>query len=263
MGWRFCDRNVVNVFDCRSAFTVAAPHFCNMLPADVVVANSLSTFRWLLKRFYPSSHVLTSSTDIIQLVVLAMVTPLRPLYKITDWLIYWLTLQTLRQTDGAMWSLSELTQAVVIVTHVHALSIFLAGCKLYSADAVLALFGSSSSSEPSTDKLSLRICPTSDLSNTLVSLYIIIFYYTFSWLCLTFLELWIFCVEYAINSGLLPSVLWCCWFDNSNCSRIKRLNDAQIPIASCWETDQIWSNSGYVVLLIQKSSSGNAVSLLH
>jgi len=60
MGWRFCNRNVVNVFDCRSAFTVAAPHFCNMLPADVIVANSLSTFRWLLKRFYPSSHVLTS-----------------------------------------------------------------------------------------------------------------------------------------------------------------------------------------------------------
>jgi len=76
----------------------------------------------------------------------------------------------LRQTDGAMWSLSELTQAVVIVTHVHALSIFLAGCKLYSADAVLALLGSSNCSEPPTDELSLRIFPASNLSSTLVSL---------------------------------------------------------------------------------------------
>jgi len=76
----------------------------------------------------------------------------------------------LRQTDGAMWSLSELTQAVVIVTHVHALSIFLAGCKLYSADAVLALLGSSNCSEPPTDELSLRIFPASNLSSSLVSL---------------------------------------------------------------------------------------------
>ena len=76
----------------------------------------------------------------------------------------------LRQTDGAMWSLSELTQAVVIVTHVHALSIFLAGCKLYSADAILALLGSSNCSEPPTDELSLRIFPASNLSSSLVSL---------------------------------------------------------------------------------------------
>jgi len=50
----------------------AAPHIWNTLPTDVVAASSLSTFRRLLKRFfYSSSHTLTSSTDIIQLAVLA------------------------------------------------------------------------------------------------------------------------------------------------------------------------------------------------
>ena len=43
------------------AFAVAAPHIWNTLPTDVVAANSLSTFRPLLKRFYSSSHILTSS----------------------------------------------------------------------------------------------------------------------------------------------------------------------------------------------------------
>jgi len=41
----------------------------------------------LLKLFYSSNHIydiLTSSTDIIQLVVLAVVAPLRPLQKNTD-----------------------------------------------------------------------------------------------------------------------------------------------------------------------------------
>ena len=33
------------------AFAVAAPHISNRLPTDVVAANSLSTFRRLLKRF--------------------------------------------------------------------------------------------------------------------------------------------------------------------------------------------------------------------
>ena len=33
------------------AFAVAAPHIWNRLPTDVVAANSLSTFLWLLKRF--------------------------------------------------------------------------------------------------------------------------------------------------------------------------------------------------------------------
>jgi len=33
------------------AFAVAAPHIWNRLPTDVVAANSLSTFRRLLKRF--------------------------------------------------------------------------------------------------------------------------------------------------------------------------------------------------------------------
>ena len=49
------------------------------LPTDDVVANSLSTFRRLSKRiFYSSNHIWTSSTDIIQLVIFAVVTPLRP-----------------------------------------------------------------------------------------------------------------------------------------------------------------------------------------
>jgi len=87
------------------AFAVAAPHIGNTLPTDVVAANSLSTFRRLLKRFLSSSHILTphiltSSRSlvmspgmlrrdisrrfiiiiiIIQLVVLAVVAPLRPL----------------------------------------------------------------------------------------------------------------------------------------------------------------------------------------
>ena len=34
------------------AFAVAAPHIWNTLPTDVVAANSLSTFRRLLKRFF-------------------------------------------------------------------------------------------------------------------------------------------------------------------------------------------------------------------
>ena len=86
------------------AFAVAAPHIGNTLPTDVVAADSLSTFRRLLKRFLSSSHILTphiltSSRSlvmspgmlrrdisrrfiiiiIIQLVVLAVVAPLRPL----------------------------------------------------------------------------------------------------------------------------------------------------------------------------------------
>jgi len=86
------------------AFALAAPHIWNTLPTDVVAANSLSTFRRLLKRFLSSSHILTphiltSSRSlvmspgmlrrdisrrfiiiiIIQLVVLAVVAPLRPL----------------------------------------------------------------------------------------------------------------------------------------------------------------------------------------
>jgi len=79
-------------------------------------------------------------------------------------------LQKLRQTDGAMWSLSELTQAVVIVAHVHALSIFLAGCGLYSTDAVLALLDSASCSELPTDKPSLPTCTSAHLSLTVVSI---------------------------------------------------------------------------------------------
>jgi len=57
----------------------SAPHIWNTLPTDVVAASSLSTFRRLLKRFYSSNHILTSPTDIIQLVVLAAVAQLRPL----------------------------------------------------------------------------------------------------------------------------------------------------------------------------------------
>jgi len=68
-----------------------------------------------------------------------------------------------------MWSLSELTQAVVIVAHVHALSIFLAGCKLYSVDAIVALFEPSSCSEQPTDKPSLPDSSSSNLFNNLVS----------------------------------------------------------------------------------------------
>jgi len=78
-------------------------------------------------------------------------------------------LQKLRQTHGAMWSLSELTQAIVIVAHVHALAVFLAGCKLYSVDAMLSLFKPCSCSELPTDKSSVPDC-SSHLSNTLVSL---------------------------------------------------------------------------------------------
>ena len=69
-----------------------------------------------------------------------------------------------------MWSLSELTQAVVIVAHVHALSIFLAGCGLYSTDAVLALLDSASCSELPTDKPSLPTCTSAHLSLTVVSI---------------------------------------------------------------------------------------------
>ena len=57
----------------------SAPHIWNTLPTDVVAASSQSTFRRLLKRFYSSNHILTSPTDIIQLVVLAAVEQLRPL----------------------------------------------------------------------------------------------------------------------------------------------------------------------------------------
>ena len=48
-----------------------------------IAANLLSAFRRLLKRFYSSSHILISSTDIIQLLLLAVVAPLGPLLKIT------------------------------------------------------------------------------------------------------------------------------------------------------------------------------------
>ena len=59
------------------AFAVAAPHIWNTLPTRVVAASSLSTFRRLLQRFfYSSSHIMTSSTDVV---VLAVVAPLRPL----------------------------------------------------------------------------------------------------------------------------------------------------------------------------------------
>jgi len=57
------------------AFAVAAPHIWNTLPTDVVAANSLFTIRQLLKRFLFKR----SYPDIIQLVVLAVVAPLRPL----------------------------------------------------------------------------------------------------------------------------------------------------------------------------------------
>jgi len=70
---------VAPVSNCQRAFAVAAPHIWNTLPTDVVAASSLSTFRRLLKHFYSSSHILTSSADIIQLVILAVVAPLRPL----------------------------------------------------------------------------------------------------------------------------------------------------------------------------------------
>jgi len=40
------------------AFVVAAPDIWNRLPTDVVAANSLSTFRRLLERFYSGSHML-------------------------------------------------------------------------------------------------------------------------------------------------------------------------------------------------------------
>ena len=61
------------------AFADAAPHIWNTLPTDVVAANPLvvhlpttvETF------FYSSNRILTSSTDIIQLVVLAVVAPLK------------------------------------------------------------------------------------------------------------------------------------------------------------------------------------------
>ena len=33
------------------------------LPTDAVAANPLSTFRWLLKHFYSSNHILTSSSE--------------------------------------------------------------------------------------------------------------------------------------------------------------------------------------------------------
>ena len=65
-----------------------------------------------------------------------------------------------------MWSLSELTQAVVIICHVHALSIFLASCKLYSVDATSALFAPT---DTPTDKASVPDCPPSHLLNNLVS----------------------------------------------------------------------------------------------
>jgi len=70
------------------AFAVAASHIWNTLSTDVVAASSLSTFRRLVNLSYSSCHILTSSTDIIQLVVLAVVAPLRSLI---DWLIDWLT----------------------------------------------------------------------------------------------------------------------------------------------------------------------------
>ena len=73
------------------AFAAAASHIWNTLPTDVVAASSLSTFRRLVNLSYSSCHILTSSTDIIQLVVLAVVAPLRSLI---DWLIDWLTVLT-------------------------------------------------------------------------------------------------------------------------------------------------------------------------
>jgi len=79
-----------------------------------------------------------------------------------------IVLQKLRQTDGAMWSLSELTQAVVIIAHVHVLSVFLAGCRLYSSDAVLALCKSTSYSEWRPDKLSSQHCPSNAYTSVCV-----------------------------------------------------------------------------------------------
>ena len=81
-------------------------------------------------------------------------------------------MQKLRQTDGAMWSLSELTQAVIIVAHVHALSIFLAGCKLSSVDAILALFQTTTCSGLATNEQPVPGCPSSQFLNTLVSVYV-------------------------------------------------------------------------------------------
>jgi len=68
------------------AFAIAAPHVWNTLPTDVVAANPLSTFRRrLLKCFlFKQSYHDIIYTDIIQLVVLAVVAPLRPLLKSTD-----------------------------------------------------------------------------------------------------------------------------------------------------------------------------------
>jgi len=63
------------------AVAVAAPHIWNILPT-VVAANSLSTFRRLLKRF-----LVKQSYHIIQLVVLAVVAAHRPLQKSRPYLL--------------------------------------------------------------------------------------------------------------------------------------------------------------------------------
>jgi len=48
----------------------------------------------------------------------------------------------------------------VIVAHVHALSVLLAGCKLYSTDAVITLLTSSSNSELPVNNETLSSYPT-------------------------------------------------------------------------------------------------------
>ena len=50
------------------------------MPTNVVAANSLSAYRQLLKRFYSSIHIVISSTDIIQLVVLAPLSHCKKIY---------------------------------------------------------------------------------------------------------------------------------------------------------------------------------------
>jgi len=100
------------------------------------------------------------------------------LHDVDDWYGCGDWLQKLRQTDGAMWSLSELTQAIVIICHVHSLAVFLAGCKLYSADAVLDLFKHRSCSELTADRLSLADGLSTHPSNALVNLLNIIFCFT-------------------------------------------------------------------------------------
>jgi len=78
--------------DGSQAFAVAPPHIWNTLPADMVIANGRRRGKFTAhlpsKRFfYSSNHILMSSFDITQLVILCHSKILFLIDRLIDWLI--------------------------------------------------------------------------------------------------------------------------------------------------------------------------------